>query len=147
MHTWAATLAAVVALALSIYNFTEVQKKPRIDVSLPHLLRTGPVDNGTVFQIQPTVSTRFKTQDVEVIRDARLQLAPVGSISSQKKPIFYCTRPEHMYMISIRIRSTIAGAVILPHSSSVKINLSNRRSYSGRITGDSNPASTRDHFI
>ncbi|MFI7298572.1 hypothetical protein [Streptomyces sp. NPDC050121] len=89
VHKWAATLAAVVALALSIYNFTEAQKKPRIDVSLPHLLRTGPVENGTVFQIQPTVSTRFKTQDVEVIRDARLQLTPVGSISPQKKPIFY----------------------------------------------------------
>ncbi|MBT2443327.1 hypothetical protein J7E93_25175 [Streptomyces sp. ISL-36] len=89
VHKWAATLAAIVALAFSIYNFAEFQKKPRIDVSLPHLLRTGPVDNGTVFQIQPTVSTRFKTQDVEVIRDARLQLTPVGSISSAKKPIFY----------------------------------------------------------
>ncbi|MGR4878684.1 hypothetical protein ACIPUC_04500 [Streptomyces sp. LARHCF249] len=89
VHTWAATLAAVVALAFSIFNFTELQQKPRIDVTLPHLLRTGPVGNGTAFQIQPTVSTRFKTQDVEVIRDAHLQLTPVGSISSSKKPIFY----------------------------------------------------------
>ncbi|MFG2941543.1 hypothetical protein [Streptomyces sp. NPDC048282] len=89
VHKWAATLAAVVALAFSIYNFTELQRKPRIDVTLPHLLRTGPVDNGIGFQIQPTVSTRFKAQDVEVIRDAHLQLTPVGSISSLKKPIFY----------------------------------------------------------
>ncbi|ASN25559.1 hypothetical protein LK07_17670 [Streptomyces pluripotens] len=89
VHKWSATLAAVVALAFSIYNFAELQKKPKIDVTLPHLLRTGPVDNGVVFQIQPTVSTRFKTQDVEVIRDAHLQLTPVGSISSLKKPIFY----------------------------------------------------------
>lgn len=89
VHKWAATLAAVVALAFSSYNFAELQQKPRIDVDLPHLLRTGPVDNGTVFQIQPTVSTRFKTQDVEVIRDAHLQLTPVGSISSSKMPIFY----------------------------------------------------------
>ncbi|MCX4434494.1 hypothetical protein [Streptomyces mirabilis] len=89
VHKWAATLAAAVALAFSIYNFAELQKKPRIDMTLPHLLRTGPVDNGTTFQIQPTVSTRFKTQDVEVIRDARLQLTPVGSISSLKKPTFY----------------------------------------------------------
>ncbi|MFD9321088.1 hypothetical protein ACFWDQ_26045 [Streptomyces sp. NPDC060053] len=89
VHKWAATLAAVVALAFSIYNFAEIQKKPRIDVTLPHLLRAGPVDHGTIFQIQPTVSTRFKTQDVEVIRDARLQLTPVGSISSLDKPTFY----------------------------------------------------------
>ncbi|MFE1988280.1 hypothetical protein [Streptomyces mirabilis] len=89
VHKWAATLGAIIALAFSIYNFTELQKKPRIDATLPHLLRAGPVDNGTTFQIQPTVSTRFKTQDVEVIRDARLQLTPVGSISSLKKPIFY----------------------------------------------------------
>ncbi|MCX4546629.1 hypothetical protein [Streptomyces sp. NBC_01565] len=88
-HKWAATLAAVVALAFSIYNFTALQQKPRIDVTLPHLLRLGPVDNGTVFQVQPTVSTRFKTEDVEVIRDARMQLTPVGPISSSKKPIFY----------------------------------------------------------
>lgn len=89
VHKWAATLAAVVALAFSIYNFTEIQQKPRIDATLPHLLRTGPVDNGTAFQIQPTVSTRFKTQNVEVIRDARLQLTPIGPISSLRKPTFY----------------------------------------------------------
>ncbi|MCC0094154.1 hypothetical protein K7B10_04980 [Streptomyces flavotricini] len=88
-HKWAATLAAVVALALSIYNFAELQKKPRIDVALPHLLRAGPVGEGTAFQIQPTVSSRFKAQDVEVIRDARLRLTPVGSISSSAKPVFY----------------------------------------------------------
>ncbi|MEU2865281.1 hypothetical protein ABZ672_44435 [Streptomyces mirabilis] len=89
VHKWAATLAAVVALAFSIYNFNELQQKPRIDVTLPHLLRIGPVGNGTAFKMQPTVSTRFKTQDVEVIRDAHLQLTPVGSNSPSKKPIFY----------------------------------------------------------
>ena len=89
VHKWIATLAAVGALIFSTYNFAELQKKPRIDVALPHLLRTGPVDIGTTFQIQPTVSTRFKAQDVEVIRDAHLQLTPVGSISSSTKPIFY----------------------------------------------------------
>ncbi|MEU0275163.1 hypothetical protein [Streptomyces sp. NPDC006307] len=89
VHKWAATLAAVVALAFSTYNFAELQQKPQIDVAIPHLSRIGPVDNGTTFQIQPTVSTRFKTQNVEVIRDARLQLRPLGSIASSRKPIFY----------------------------------------------------------
>ncbi|WP_329460883.1 hypothetical protein [Streptomyces sp. NBC_01431] len=89
VHKWTATLAAVVALTLSIYTFAELQQKPKIDVTFPHLLRTGPVDSGTAFQIQPTLSTRFKTQDVDLIRDAHLQLTPVGSISSSRKPIFY----------------------------------------------------------
>ncbi|MFE0331708.1 hypothetical protein ACFW08_33845 [Streptomyces sp. NPDC058960] len=89
VHKWAATLAAVVALAFSTYNFAELQQKPRIDLTLPHLLRIGTVDNGLAFEIQPTVSTRFKTQNVEVIRDAHLQLTPVGSIASLRKPIFY----------------------------------------------------------
>ncbi|MFE7934059.1 hypothetical protein ACFU6S_36140 [Streptomyces sp. NPDC057456] len=89
VHKWAATAAAVVALAFSAYNFAEIQQKPKIDVTLPHLLRIGPVEKGTIFFIQPTVSTRLKTQDVEVIRDAQLQLTPVGPISSMKRPVFY----------------------------------------------------------
>ncbi|MEU1709466.1 hypothetical protein ABZ478_29585 [Streptomyces sp. NPDC005706] len=89
VHKWAATLAAVVALAFSIYNLAELQRKPRTDLTLPHLVRIGLRDDGIAFEIQPTVSTRFKAQDVEVIRDARLQMSPVGSISSLRKPIFY----------------------------------------------------------
>ncbi|GGT03785.1 MULTISPECIES: hypothetical protein [Streptomyces] len=82
------TLAAVVALAFSVYNFTELRQKPRIDATLPHLLRIGPVNGGTVFQVQPTISTRFKSEDVEVIRDAHLQVTPANTPSS-KRPIFY----------------------------------------------------------
>ncbi|MGW7047019.1 hypothetical protein ACWGDT_30885 [Streptomyces avermitilis] len=89
VHKWSATAAGVVALALSLYNFAELQRKPTIDVTLPHLLRIGLAGKDTKFQIQPTVSTRFKTQDVEVIRDARFQLTPTGSISSSRRPVFY----------------------------------------------------------
>lgn len=88
VHTWAATAAGVVALALSIYNFAELQQKPKIDLALPHLMRIGLDGKDTHFYIQPTVSTRVKTQDVEVIHNARFQLTPTGPISS-KGPIFY----------------------------------------------------------
>ncbi|MGJ5758699.1 hypothetical protein [Streptomyces galbus] len=89
VHKWAATAAGVVALAFSLYNFTELQKKPEIDMALPHLMRIGLVGKDTHLYLQPTVSTRIKTQDVEVIRDARFRLTPVGSISSSKRPVFY----------------------------------------------------------
>ncbi|MFJ9729518.1 hypothetical protein ACIRP3_43015 [Streptomyces sp. NPDC101209] len=89
VHKWAGTTAGVVALAFSLYNFVELQKKPEIDLALPHLMRIGLVGKDTHFYLQPTVSTRIKTQNVEVIRDARFHLNPVGSISSLKKPVFY----------------------------------------------------------
>ncbi|MFF7780499.1 hypothetical protein ACFZCG_39600 [Streptomyces tanashiensis] len=89
VHKWAATAAAVLALALSLYNWSELKQPPRLDVTLPHLMRIGPAGTGTLVYFQPTLSTRFKAQDVEVITDARLRLAPVGSISSSKSPEFY----------------------------------------------------------
>ncbi|UXY32068.1 hypothetical protein [Streptomyces sp. HUAS TT20] len=89
MHKWTATVAAVSALAISLYNFAELQRQPSVDMTLPHLIRLEWKDNEVHFYVQPTVATRFKTESVEVIRDARLHLAPTGSISSSKRPAFY----------------------------------------------------------
>ncbi|MGW2743929.1 hypothetical protein [Streptomyces sp. NPDC001450] len=89
VHKWSATGAAVVALAISLYNFAELQRQPKVDVALPHLLRLEKSGNGVRFYVQPTVSTRFKSENVEVIRDARLQLTPTGPIASSKRPVFY----------------------------------------------------------
>ncbi|WP_371565778.1 hypothetical protein [Streptomyces canus] len=89
VHKWAATAAAVVALALSAYNFADLQEQPKVDVTLPHLFRIGLDGADAHFYVQPTVSSRIKTQDVDVIRDAHLQLTPSGSISSSKRPDFY----------------------------------------------------------
>ncbi|MFD4137261.1 hypothetical protein [Streptomyces goshikiensis] len=89
VHKWAATVAGVVALAFSLYNFTELQKKPEIDLALPHLMRIGMVGMDTHFYVQPTVSTRVKTQDVEIVRGARFKLTPTGLIASSKRPVFY----------------------------------------------------------
>ncbi|MFF4575869.1 hypothetical protein [Streptomyces sp. NPDC001410] len=88
VHKWAATATAVLALAISLYNFTQLQRKPRIDVALPHLVR---IEQGkfVILYIQPTLSTRFKTEKVEVISDVRLKLHPTGSITSSKRPDFY----------------------------------------------------------
>ncbi|MEU6666037.1 hypothetical protein [Streptomyces sp. NPDC046727] len=89
MHTWSATVAAVVALAISLYNFFELQRSPNVDVTLPHLIRLEKVGHGVRLYVQPTLATRFKSEKVEVIRDARLRLIPTGSLTSSKKPNFY----------------------------------------------------------
>ncbi|MGW6905599.1 hypothetical protein [Streptomyces sp. NPDC054940] len=90
VHKWSATIAGLIALAFSIYNFIELKREPEIDATAPHAISIGqPSKKNTLLYIQPTVATRFKTQDVEVIRDARLRITPTGSISSSKKPDFY----------------------------------------------------------
>ncbi|MFD9477924.1 hypothetical protein [Streptomyces nojiriensis] len=89
VHKWVATVAGVAAFAFSLYNFAELQKKPEIEVALPHLMRIGVMGKDAHFYVQPTVSTRVKTQDVEVIRDARFELTPAASVASSKRPIFY----------------------------------------------------------
>ncbi|MFI1537735.1 hypothetical protein [Streptomyces anandii] len=80
---------SVLALGISLWNVFELRRSPSVDVSLPHLIRLEKVGHGVRLYVQPTVSTRFKSDKVEVIRDARLKLAPVGSISSTKTPTFY----------------------------------------------------------
>ncbi|MFD8411709.1 hypothetical protein ACFV2Q_08080 [Streptomyces sp. NPDC059650] len=89
MHKWSATAAAVVALVISLYNFAELQRQPNVDMTLPHLLRLEKLGNGVRLYVQPTVSTRFKSENVEVVRDARLQLTPTDSTSISKRPVFY----------------------------------------------------------
>ncbi|MEV7384408.1 hypothetical protein [Streptomyces lydicus] len=88
-HKWASTVAGVAALAISLYNFTELQQNPQIDVTLPHTLRLGQEGKASVIYVQPTVSTRLKTQSVEVVRDTRLDVIPAGSTSSSARPVFY----------------------------------------------------------
>ncbi|MFF0127321.1 hypothetical protein ACFYTG_16565 [Streptomyces mirabilis] len=94
VHKWSATAAAVVALAISLYNFAELQRQPTLDMTLPHLIRLEKAGNEVHFYVQPTVATRFKSENVEVIRDARLYLTPSGSISSSKRPAFYWRESE-----------------------------------------------------
>ncbi|MDK9494705.1 hypothetical protein QEZ40_002385 [Streptomyces katrae] len=62
VHKWSATIAAVAALAFSLYNFTELQRKPEIDLTLPHFMRIGVKGNDVRFFVQPTVSARVRPQ-------------------------------------------------------------------------------------
>ncbi|MFI8280777.1 hypothetical protein ACIGBH_39000 [Streptomyces sp. NPDC085929] len=76
VHKWSATATAVVALAISIYNFAELHRQPDIEMTLPHLFRLEKLGNGVRFYVRPTVSTRFKSENVEVIAEAQLRLTP-----------------------------------------------------------------------
>ncbi|MCX4632778.1 hypothetical protein [Streptomyces sp. NBC_01443] len=97
MHKWSATAAAVFALAISLYNFAELRRQPSTEMTLPHLFRLEKLGNGVRFYVRPTVSTRFKSENVEVINEARLRLTPADTNSISKRPVFYWRESVEWY--------------------------------------------------
>ncbi|WP_327732681.1 hypothetical protein OG749_01290 [Streptomyces nojiriensis] len=87
-HLWITTVTGLVALIVSLYNFWELRKKPDIDVTLPHLVRVAQGKDVWLY-LQPTLSTRIKTQDVEVVMGAELRLRPSGPITGSREPEFF----------------------------------------------------------
>ncbi|MGK5729454.1 hypothetical protein [Streptomyces sp. URMC 124] len=85
-HAWAGTLAGVVALGLSVYNLVALQREPSVDVALPHIARVAQ-GKDTWLYFQPTLSTRVKTERVEVITQVELHLRPTAP--GGKGPAFF----------------------------------------------------------
>ncbi|TQK52046.1 hypothetical protein FBY35_2471 [Streptomyces sp. SLBN-118] len=88
LHLWSSTLAGVVALGISLYNLSTLRESPQIDATLPHLLRIGQGENVYLF-LQPTISVRHKTQDVDVVTSVRLDLRPDGQAAPAERPRFF----------------------------------------------------------
>ncbi|MER6996179.1 hypothetical protein [Streptomyces sp. NPDC000410] len=87
-HLWVTTATGLVALAISLYNLAELQRKPDIDVTLPHIIRIAQGKDVWLY-LQPTMSTRVRTQDVEVVMKAELRLRPTGAIAKSDEPEFF----------------------------------------------------------
>ncbi|MET8027892.1 hypothetical protein [Streptomyces avermitilis] len=85
-HMWISSVAALVALSLSLYNFVLVQRQPDTDVALPHIVRIAQGDE-VWFYLQPTLSTRVETAQTEVITQAELHLRAPGP--GTRQPVFY----------------------------------------------------------
>ncbi|MET9959528.1 hypothetical protein ABZ128_10675 [Streptomyces sp. NPDC006326] len=87
-HVWTATLTGVVALGISLFNLAELQRGPDVDVTLPHVIRIEPhAPGGTVHLfVQPTIATRFRAEDVEIITNIGLHLLPAGK---GQQPLFH----------------------------------------------------------
>ncbi|MEU3911428.1 MULTISPECIES: hypothetical protein [unclassified Streptomyces] len=79
-------MVGVVALGLSIYNWQALQDEPAVDVALPHITRIAQ-GKDTWLYFQPTLSTRIKTERVEVITKVELELEPVAAPG--KRPVFF----------------------------------------------------------
>ncbi|MFE6844549.1 hypothetical protein [Streptomyces sp. NPDC057686] len=79
----------MIALGISLYNFAVLQGTPDVDVALPRLVTIEPhaPGNAVHFFLQPTLSIRRKTENVEVITDAQLRLQPADKTAS--RPEFY----------------------------------------------------------
>ncbi|WP_046778170.1 hypothetical protein [Streptomyces yangpuensis] len=89
VHLWITTGASLIALAVSLYNLVVLHRQPDVDVALPHVVRLeprGPGGNVHLF-LQPTISSRVRTEDVEIITDAELRLLPGDP--KVARPAFY----------------------------------------------------------
>ncbi|MEW2588588.1 hypothetical protein [Streptomyces virginiae] len=75
-HTWIASIASVTALVFSVHNFLEAREGPQTMVALPLSLKMIRSGNATSLFLQPTVSTRFDTEDVEMVTDVQVHLRP-----------------------------------------------------------------------
>ncbi|MEV7614659.1 hypothetical protein [Streptomyces sp. NPDC089799] len=90
IHTWVSTVAALIALAFSTYNFLDgLPDPPQTEVAPPRLIRMDwhKKNHALSVFIQPSVSTRVETDTVEVITDARLTLTPVGGAKGTPSPV------------------------------------------------------------
>ncbi|MFG2709499.1 hypothetical protein ACGFX2_02955 [Streptomyces goshikiensis] len=84
VHTWVTTLAALAALAISVFGLTQLpSEEPRTEVGLPKSLQMAWEGGVTSVFLQPTVSTRFDAQNVEMVNDVQLRLRPDSTFSSR----------------------------------------------------------------
>nr|WTA24034.1 hypothetical protein OG365_39030 [Streptomyces sp. NBC_00853] len=97
-HLWIATFTGLVALGISLYNFVVLQRPPKVDVALPRLVRIEPraPGNAVHFFLQPTLSIRRKTENVEVITDAQLRLAPTD-VNAPRPRFFWLDYGNYVY--------------------------------------------------
>ncbi|MFB7982887.1 hypothetical protein [Streptomyces vinaceus] len=88
VHLWSSTVTALAALGLSLYSFAALRRSPDIDVTLPHVLRIS--QDADVWAIlQPTMSSRLNSQDIEVVTNVGLALWPGGVAGQPSTPRFY----------------------------------------------------------
>lgn len=85
-HAWVTTIASLVALAFSGYNFSQLREEPQTTVALPLSLRTDSTGNKISLFLQPTIATRFDTEDAEMVTDVRLLLRPANAAA---EPLFF----------------------------------------------------------
>ncbi|MFJ5634828.1 hypothetical protein ACIQF5_19605 [Streptomyces goshikiensis] len=84
MHTWVTTLAALAALGISVYGLTQLpSEEPKTEVTLPKSLQMAWESGGASVFLQPTVSTRFDAQNVEIVNDVQLRLRPDSTSGSR----------------------------------------------------------------
>ncbi|MEU9144057.1 hypothetical protein [Streptomyces sp. NPDC048349] len=59
-----------------------------MDVAMPHLVRVAQGKDVWLY-LQPTLSTRVKTEDLEMVLNAELRLRPTGPIAGSDEPKFF----------------------------------------------------------
>jgi hypothetical protein len=74
--SWVGAVVGAAALTLSIFNSIALNKKPDVDIALPHVVRIRQLPGGTKLYIQPALHARSTTERSEVIKQVELRLRP-----------------------------------------------------------------------
>ncbi|MEU8943061.1 hypothetical protein AB0C97_34180 [Streptomyces goshikiensis] len=83
LHPWINTLAATAALVFSWLTYSALPPdEPDTEVALPRVIKLRWREDYTSLFIQPTVSTRFDTKNVEMVNDLELSLRPDNAFAS-----------------------------------------------------------------
>ncbi|WP_017236158.1 hypothetical protein [Streptomyces sp. SS] len=88
LHSWIATITGLAALVLSIFNFWLLQRDPRVDASLPAVLRIAGGADFTHIYLQPTLSTSQDTDGVDVVETLKFRLHDTSSDPGTSDPEF-----------------------------------------------------------
>ncbi|MFF3728564.1 hypothetical protein ACFYYM_40175 [Streptomyces erythrochromogenes] len=88
VHLWSTTVTGAAALGIALFNLFALQAEPQTDVTLPQVVRIAQGSEVWLY-LQPTMSTRHRTETVEIIDDARLQLHRTGASPSEPVAAFY----------------------------------------------------------
>ncbi|MFE5519518.1 hypothetical protein ACFQ9Q_17600 [Streptomyces virginiae] len=75
LHLWATTVTGLVALGIAVFNLVTLQSSPDIDVAMPHVVRVSQGKSARLY-VQPTITAKEQTQEVEVITNVLLALNP-----------------------------------------------------------------------
>ncbi len=86
---WSATVTGVVALVLSVINLFLLQRDPRLDVSLPAVIRMEGRPAYSLFWIQPSLTTSQDTDEVVVVQTISLELRLVPGNAAAEDPKFF----------------------------------------------------------